>query len=122
MHYVNGKSKTKLCNSLTDPSTWNLKDDAELFAYVDCETSNGFYIDFPWKGFQPDNMIVDMCSTFLHYDYDFSKIDYAFHTLKKSVGIGGSLTLNVVSDKYHEMTRRDDLHPHFDFGEEINWH
>ena len=115
IHYVNPKFEKHICNKLTDPSTWNLKENAELFCYVDSDTSNSFYVHLPFCDFKPDNLVVDMCSCFLHYDVDFGEVDYAFHAVKKSIGIGGSMAINIRSDKYEGYPKRDDI-PH-----SLNW-
>ena len=121
VHWVNPRIANKNCNELPDPSSWDLHPEAEIFCYVDNETGNGFNMHFPFKGFQPEHLVVDMCSSLGYYDVNFKDISYGFHTVKKSGVMGGSLCVNFWSDEYKDFQCRDDAPEFLNWRKEMNW-
>ena len=122
VHWVNPKIESLQCNELPDPSTWNVNPDGEAFLYIDNETSNGFHMQFPFKGYQPDHLAVDMCSSLGYYEMPFKDISYGFHTVKKFGSMGGSLCVNFLSDEYKDWETRDDCPEFLNWKKEMNWY
>lgn len=94
---VAASSQSSHYNSIPDPSTWQLRDDAAYVHYTHNETIGGVeFHHIPDVGEKP--LIADMSSTLLSRPIDISKYGLIYAGAQKNIGPAG-LTLVIVRDE-----------------------
>jgi phosphoserine aminotransferase len=92
---------------ISDPSSWNIREDARYLYYCDNETVNG--VEFQYV---PDShgvpLIADMSSNFMSRHVDVDKYAVIYAGVQKNLGPAGN-TVVIVDEKYlgkyeHPMT------------------
>ena len=117
---VNATQEDPLYTTLEPSSQWKIDEEAELFFYVENDTSSGFNVKHPFDDYMPPGIVIDQCSTLLHGEFDYSEIAYSFATVRKTCGLTSTLTLNILSDEYKDKPKRSDLHILDDWTHDID--